>query len=274
MVASEVSIFFKLTGASHVVSTGCTSATDAMGYALQSLRSGRLDRILTGGVEACITPAIVASFARMGTVATKWNGAPERASRPFSRDRDGFVLGEGAWVFLFETLSSARRRGAPVLAEVAGYGSTSDAFHRVQVKPTGEQPARAMALALADAGAAPGDVDHVSLHGTATQLNDAAETRAVKIALGERAARVPLSAPKSVFGHPQGASGALGVAAILGAMAHGMVPPTANLEDPDPELDLDYTPLRARPHAVDVAIANCIAFGSKNSALVLRRHRG
>ncbi|MFN7973138.1 MAG: beta-ketoacyl-[acyl-carrier-protein] synthase family protein [Acidobacteriota bacterium] len=270
MLASEVSIFFRLRGPSHVLSTGCTSATDAMGYALMQLRAGNLDRVITGGVEACITPAIVASFAKMGTVATRWNREPAKAARPFSRDRDGFVLSEGAWVFVFETERSARTRGAAPRAEVAGYGSTSDAYHRVQVMRGGEEPARAIQIALRDAGADPSAVDHVSLHGTGTELNDLAETRAVKIALGRRAAAIPSPRPSRSSVTRREASGALGVAAVLTAMERGAVPPTINLDEPDPELDLDYTPHRAREHKVSVAVANCIAFGAKNSALVLR----
>ncbi|HET8798320.1 MAG TPA: beta-ketoacyl synthase, partial [Thermoanaerobaculia bacterium] len=200
-----------------------------------------------------------------------WNGAPERGSRPFTRNRDGFVLGEGAWMFVMEREESARARGAPIYAEVAGYASTCDAYHRVRMDDSGEEPARAMMLAMKDAGIAPQDVQYVNYHGTATELNDRIETRAVKLAFGAHATRLAGSATKSMIGHPQGACGAAGVAATLMAFRDDVLPPTINLDDPDPECDLDYIPNTARPQRIDAAVCNTIAFGSKNSALVLKR---
>jgi 3-oxoacyl-[acyl-carrier-protein] synthase II len=199
-----------------------------------------------------------------------WNHAPERGSRPFSVDRDGFVLAEGAWMFVLEEYEHARARGAKMLAEVCGYGSTCEAFHRVRLQECGEEPARAIGLAMKEAGIAASDVDYVNLHGTSTQLNDRIETRALKLALGERAREVPMSALKSQIGHPQGACGAAGVAATIVAMQNGQIPPTINLETPDPECDLDYVSDVGRKQSVEHAVCNCIAFGSKNSALVLR----
>jgi 3-oxoacyl-[acyl-carrier-protein] synthase II len=200
-----------------------------------------------------------------------WNHAPERGSRPFNLDRDGFVLAEGAWMFVLEDYERARARGAKIYAEIAGYGSTCEAFHRVRLQECGEEPARAIEVAMKEAGVSPQNIDYVNLHGTSTDLNDRIETRALKLALGNRAPKVPMSALKSQIGHPQGACGAAGVAATLIAMQHSTVPPTINLENPDPECDLDYVPDLGRKAEIEHAICNCIAFGSKNSALVLRR---
>jgi 3-oxoacyl-[acyl-carrier-protein] synthase II len=200
-----------------------------------------------------------------------WNHAPERGSRPFNVDRDGFVLAEGAWMFVLEEYEHARARGAHIYAEVAGYGSTCEAFHRVRLQECGEEPARAIELAMKEAGIRPQEIDYVNLHGTSTDLNDRIETRALKLALGNHAPKVPMSALKSQIGHPQGACGAAGVAATLVAFEHNIIPPTLNLENPDPECDLDYVPDLGRKAEIEYAICNCIAFGSKNSALVLKR---
>jgi 3-oxoacyl-[acyl-carrier-protein] synthase II len=271
MLSSEVNMAFGLKGMSHVVSTGCTSASDAMGYALQTIRSGAADVILTGGGEACIVPGIMSAFCQMGTMTTSHNDDAARSSRPFNRDRDGFVMGEGGWILVFESLESARARGAPILAEVAGYASTCDAYHRVRPEPTGEEAARAIELALADAGANASQVGYLSLHGTATELNDRIETRAVKLALGRRAHDVPASGLKSMIGHAQGACGAAAAVATVCALREGFAPPTINYSDPDPDCDLDYVPNQGRPAPMELAIVNTIAFGSKNSTLVLRR---
>ncbi|CAN5164260.1 beta-ketoacyl-ACP synthase II [soil metagenome] len=273
MLSSELSMAFNFRGMSHVVSTGCTSASDAMGYALLALRAGWADRVVTGGAEACVTPGIMAAFCRMGTMTTL-DGDPVRASRPFNADRDGFVLGEGAWILVFETLDAARRRGAPIAGEVLGYGTTCDAYHRVRPEPTGEEAARAIGVALADAGVAPERVGYVNLHGTATELNDRIESHAIRIAFGEHAERLPTSALKSMIGHPQGACGAAAVVESLDAMRVGWLPPTINYEVPDPACDLDFVPNEGRAADIETAVVNCIAFGSKNSALVLRRWDG
>ncbi len=271
-MSSEISMRFGFRGLSHVVSTGCTSSTDALAYAMREIRAGGLPMMLAGGVDTPIALGIVKGFLLMRILTRSWNHAPERGSRPFSADRDGFVLGEGAWMFVLEDYEHARARGAGIYAEVAGYGSTCEAFHRVRLEECGEEPARAMELAMRDAGIGPADVQYVNLHGTSTVLNDRIETRALKLALGERGAyNVPTSALKSQIGHPQGACGAAGVAATLAAMKHGQVPPTINLDQPDPECDLDYVPEPGRRAQIEHALCNCIAFGSKNSALVLRR---
>jgi 3-oxoacyl-[acyl-carrier-protein] synthase II len=270
-LSSEVSMAFGLRGLSHVVSTGCTSSTDAIFYASDHIRRGRQDVMIAGGVDAPIAPGILAGFELMRVLTSQWNEEPWRASRPFSADRSGMVLGEGAYVFVLEDLERAVDRGAKVYAEIVGYGSTCDAYHRVKLNDSGEEPARAMSVALEDARVAPDEIDYVNLHGTSTVLNDRIETSAIKQAFGGHAYRIPMSATKSQIGHPQGASGAAGIMATLFAMDTGTLAPTINLETPDPECDLDYVANESRDHRVDIALCNCIGFGSKNSALVLRR---
>ncbi|HEX4426273.1 MAG TPA: beta-ketoacyl-[acyl-carrier-protein] synthase family protein [Terriglobales bacterium] len=269
-LSSELNVRFGLRGASHVITTGCTSSTDAFGYCMRQIQSGRLDMILSGGADAPIALGIIKGFILMKILTDSWNEQPERGSRPFSADRDGFVVGEGAWMYVLEEYEHARARGAKILAEVAGYGSTCEAFHRVRLQECGEEPARAIGLAMKQAGINAENVQFVSLHGTSTQLNDRIETQALKLALGEHAAQVPMSAIKSQIGHPQGASGAAGVAATIVAMQHGQIPPTINLETVDAQCDLDYVPDVGRMKTIEHAVCNCIAFGSKNSALVLR----
>jgi len=269
-LSSELSVRFGLRGPSHVITTGCTSSTDALGYAMRQIQSGRIDMALVGGADAPIALGIVKGFILMKIMTDSWNEAPERASRPFSVDRDGFVLAEGSWMFVIEEYEHARARGAVMLGEICGYGSTCEAYHRVRLQECGEEPARAIGLAMKEAGIATGDVQYVNLHGTSTQLNDRIETRALKLALGERAREVPMSALKSQIGHPQGACGAAGLAATLVAMQCNQIPPTINLENADPDCDLDYVPDLGRKKHIEHAICNCIAFGSKNSALVLR----
>ena len=271
-MSSEVSMRFGFRGLSHVVTTGCTSSTDAIAYASREIRNGSLPMMLAGGVDSPLAYGILKGFTLMKILTTSWNDAPERGSRPFSRNRDGFVIAEGSWMFVLEDLEHARARGAKIYAEIAGYGSTCEAFHRVRLMECGEEPARAIELAMKDAGISARDVDYVNLHGTSTELNDRIETRALKLALGaERARQVPMSALKSQIGHPQGACGAAGIAATLVAMQHGQIPPTINLDESDPDCDLDYVPQPGRVQVIEHAVCNCIAFGSKNSAMVLRR---
>jgi 3-oxoacyl-[acyl-carrier-protein] synthase II len=271
MISSEINMAFRLHGRSHVISTGCTSSTDAMGYALNSIRLGQLETVVTGGVESCITFGLMTAFCRMGTVTTKWNHDPAHASRPFNQDRDGFVLSEGAWMLIFEELEHAVRRGAPIYAEVAGYASTCDAYHRVQIAPTGHDAARAMRLSIEDAGLSPEDIDYINLHGTATRINDRTESAAVRMAFSDRANKIPASSTKSMIGHPQGSSGAAGAVAALMGMKQNYAHPTINLEKPDPECDLDYVPNVGREMRIDTMLCNCIAFGSKNSSLVFKK---
>src|SRR5438552_10053489 len=273
-IASEISMAYDLHGFSHLISTGCTSSTDAIGYAYRNLKLGIVDYILAGGADATITEGVMTGFCIMRIVATQFNDSPHAASRPFTKNRDGFVLGEGSWMFLMEREETARARGAKIYAEVAGYGSTCDAYHRVRMDDSGEEPARAMQLAMKEAQIDPSEVDYLNYHGTSTDLNDRVETRAVKLAFGKRAATLPGSGTKSMIGHPQGACGAAGVAATLMAFREGVLPPTINLDNPDPECDLDYVSDVGRRADVEVAVCNTIAFGSKNSALVLKRVDG
>jgi 3-oxoacyl-[acyl-carrier-protein] synthase II len=270
-LSSEVQMRFGFRGYSHVITTSCTSSTDALGYALQHIQAGAQPMFLAGGVDAPITPGIIKGYTMLRALTQSWNHAPERASRPFSADRDGFVLAEGSWMFVVEEYEHARARGARIYAEIAGYGSTCEAFHRVRLNESGEEPARAITLALEEAGLAPEDIQYLNLHGTSTPLNDRVETKAVKIALGEHARKVPMSSLKSQIGHAQGACGAAGLAATLLAMETGELPPTLNIDIPDPDCDLDYVPQAGRHAAIEHAVCNCVAFGSKNSAIVLRR---
>jgi 3-oxoacyl-[acyl-carrier-protein] synthase II len=270
-IASEISMAYDLHGFSHLISTGCTSSTDAIGYAYRNLKLGVADYIITGGADAPITEGVMTGFCIMRIVASSFNDSPAAASRPFTRNRDGFVLSEGAWMFVMERESTARARGAHIYAEVAGYGSTCDAYHRVRMDESGEEPARAMRVAMKDAAMDPAEIDYLNYHGTSTELNDRVETRAVKLAFGKHAWKLAGSATKSMIGHPQGACGAAGVAATLMAFRDQTLPPTINLDTPDPECDLDYVPEIGRRGRVDAAVCNTIAFGSKNSALVLRR---
>ena len=270
-LSSELSLYFDLRGPSHVISTGCTSSTDALGYAFNMIRFGMADYLVSGGADATITPGIMHGFSIMRVVSASHNSNPQRASRPFDRGRDGFVLGEGAWTLILEERERALARGAKIYGEILGYGSTCDAYHRVRLDPRGEEPARAMSLAIEDSGLTKDDVGYIALHGTSTVLNDRTETLAAKLCFGRRAYDIPMSSVKSMIGHPQGASGAAGIVAALLAMNHGFLPPTINCDEPDPECDLNYLANHGVSRSVDISLCNCIGFGSKNSALVIAR---
>src|SRR5438876_6181 len=233
-LASEISMRFGFRGMSHIVSTGCTSSTDAIGYAFRNIQFGSLPWMLAGGVDAPIAPLILRGFMVMRILTSNWNKEPERGSRPFSRDRSGFVLGEGAWFFVMEEYEHARARGAHIYGEVAGYASTCEAYHRVRLEECGEEPARTIQMALEEAAVPPSAVQYINYHGTATELNDRIETRAIKLAFDGHAYRVAGSSVKSLIGHPQGACGAAGIAATLLAMRDGIAPGTKNVEEPDP----------------------------------------
>ena len=269
MISSEISIALELRGISHVVSTGCTSSTDAISYAASLIRSGDADVILSGGADACVTPGMIFGFSRMRAVSTHYNESPATASRPFDRGRDGFVLGEGAWMIVLEREDRARARGARVYATIDGYGSTCDAYHRVQMAPDGEEIVRAMQLAIQRSGHALEDIGYVNYHGTSTVLNDAVESRCVRRLFGALADGVPGSSIKSMIGHPQGASGAAGIVTAALALRDGFLPPTINQTDPDPDCDLDFIPNVGRAATPRAALCNCLGFGSKNSAIVL-----
>ena len=274
IVSSEISIALGLRGISHVLSTGCTSSTDAIGYAASMIRHGEAEVLLTGGADACATAGMLFGFCRMRVASTRYNDRPAQASRPFDRGRDGFVLGEGAWLMTVEREDRARARGAKVYATIDGYGSTCDAYHRVQMDPDGTEIVRAMTLALDRSGRARDEIGYVNYHGTSTMLNDAVEARCVRRVFGSRADRIPGSSTKSMIGHPQGASGAAGVVTAALALSHGRMPPTINLADQDPDCDLDFIPNVARIGEPAAALCNCLGFGSKNSALVIGRAAG
>jgi len=271
MLSSEISISLRLRGISHVLSCGCTSSTDAIGYAAALVRSGEADVLLSGGADACVTPGMMFGFSRMRALSTAFNDRPAAASRPFDRSRDGFVLGEGAWMVVVEREDRARARGARVYASIDGYAATCDAYHRVQMAPDGEEIVRAITQAIGRSGRAPDSIGYVSYHGTSTVLNDAVESRSVREVFGAHAERLAGSSVKSMIGHPQGASGAAGIVSAVLAMQHDFLPPTINQTDPDPACDLDYVPNCGRPASIEAALCNCLGFGSKNSAIVIGR---
>jgi 3-oxoacyl-[acyl-carrier-protein] synthase II len=273
MLSSEISIALELHGISHVVSTGCTSSTDAISYAAALIRSGEADVILSGGADACVTPGMMFGFSKMRAVSVRYNDLPAAASRPFDAGRDGFVLGEGAWMVVLEREDRARARGASVYATIDGHGSTCDAYHRVQMDPDGTQIVRAMRLAIERSGRPAEEIGYVNYHGTSTVLNDAVESRCVRQVFGPLADRVPGSSTKSMIGHPQGASGAAGIVTASLALRYGFLPPTINQVDPDPACDMDFIPNVGRAVEVSAALCNCLGFGSKNSAIVLGKSR-
>lgn len=271
MISSEISIALELHGISHVVSTGCTSSTDAIAYAASMIRLGESDIMLSGGADACVTPGMIFGFSKMKAVATRYNALPSAASRPFDKERDGFVLGEGAWMVVLEREARARARGARIYATIDGYGSTCDAYHRVQMHPDGEQIVRAMRLAIERSGRPLEEIGYVNFHGTSTVLNDAVESRCVRQVFHRIADKVPGSSTKSMIGHPQGASGAAGIVTAALALSRGYLPPTINQLVPDPDCDLDFIPNTGRSADAQAALCNCLGFGSKNSAMVIGR---
>lgn len=274
MLSSEISMYFGLQGRSHVISNGCTSSSDAIGYAFNAIRWGQEDWFLTGGAEACVTPAMMTGFERMKANPIHFNVDPQRGSRPFNKDREGFVLSEGAWMMVIEELEHARKRHANIYAEILGYGTTCDAFHRVAIMPDGRQSTRAILLALKDAKVNKEEVEYINFHGTSTVMNDKIETLAVKQAFNSHSKKLNASSTKSMVGHPQGASGALGVSVTSLSLRDGVLTPTINMEVPDPECDMDYISNQSREKKIRVAVSNCISFGSKNSAIVLKKFNG
>ncbi len=270
MAAAQLSMVIGAKGYSNTVTTACAAGTQAMGDSLDLIRAGRADVVLTGGTEAALCELGLSGFAVMRALSTR-NDEPQKASRPFDRDRDGFVAAEGAAIFVFEDLERARRRNAPIIAEIAGYGACSDAHHVVAPCADGEGATRAMTWAMEDAGVTPEEIDYISAHGTSTKLNDSSETFAIKKTFGEQAYRIPISATKSMIGHPFGAAGALESVACLESMRHGIIHPTINYEHPDPECDLDYVPNEARRADIRVALKNSFGFGGQNACLLFKR---
>ncbi|MBT5856046.1 beta-ketoacyl-[acyl-carrier-protein] synthase family protein [bacterium] len=273
MTASEISMYFGLKGYSTVMSNGCTSANDAMGFAMNSIKSGQTDIVVTGGAESCITEGVVASFCRLGALSTQYNDDPVSASRPFDKDRGGFVMGEGAWIFVFEELNHAKERGATIYGEISGYGATCDAYHRTSPSPHGEDLARAMGMAIDDAHLDKKDIDYIIAHGTSTQMNDSCETTSIKCCFGSKSYEIPISSLKSMMGHPQGACGGMSLAGALSSIRDGFLSPTINYETPDESCDLDYTPNKAKVASPDNILINSVAFGSKNSTIVVQKYK-
>ena len=267
MASAQVSMVTGSMGANYCLVSSCSSGADALGQGWEMIRRGQEDVVLAGGSEAPIYPVAVAGFNALRAL-SRFNEDPKRASRPFDLQRDGFVIGEGAAVLVLESQDSAKQRGVPVLAELRGYAATSDAHHLTEPGPTGESAAAAMKMALQAAEIDPSEVDYLNAHGTSTPLNDRQETKAIKLALGEDAFRIPISSSKSMTGHLLGSGGALEAVICLMAMQHGIIPPTTNLTERDPECDLDYTPNHARSAEINVAMSNSFGFGGHNSVLV------
>jgi 3-oxoacyl-[acyl-carrier-protein] synthase II len=272
-LSGQISIRHGLKGPSYITASACASSSHALGLAFQAIRDGMCDVVVTGGAEATITLLAMAGFSNMKAMSTR-NHDPARASRPFDRDRDGFVMGEGAGMLVFEELEHARRRGARVYAEVKGYGFTADAHHITAPTPGGEGPAKAMANALRMGGVDPERVNYVNAHGTSTPLNDAAETRAIHAVFGRHARSLCVSSSKSMVGHLLGASGGLEMVLTAKMIEERVVHPTINYENPDPECDLDYVPNEARPLAVDHALSNSLGFGGHNVSILVARFDG
>jgi 3-oxoacyl-[acyl-carrier-protein] synthase II len=269
MAAGQVSIQFGLMGPNFGTVSACASGAHAIGEALRLLRAGDADVIVCGGAESTITPMALAGFGAARALSTR-NDDPQRASRPFDRDRDGFVIGEGAGVLILETEEHARRRDAPLLCELGGYGATADAYHLTAPAEDGRGAARAIRLALQDAGLAPADVDYINAHGTATPTGDPVEVLAVKSVFGEHAYRLMMSSTKSMTGHLLGAAGGLEAVITALVVARGVVPPTINLEHADTRCDLDFVPHQARTRSVRAAVSNSFGFGGHNAALALK----
>ncbi len=269
--AGYVSIALGAKGPNTTVVTACASSTNAIGEAFKIIQRGDADLMITGGMEASITPLSIAGFCSMKAMSTN-NDEPQKASRPFDSNRDGFVMGEGAGILLLEDLEHALKRGAHIYAEVAGYGMSADAYHITSPSPDGEGAARSMLNALRDAGISYGEIDYINAHGTSTPYNDRFETMAIKSVFKEHAHELAISSTKSMTGHLLGAAGSIEAIACIMAIREGKIPPTINLENPDPELDLDYVPNQYRERAVDYALSNSLGFGGHNATIVLKKY--
>lgn len=269
MVAGQISILLEAKGISYTVVTACASGANAIGDGMHLIRNGLADVVVCGGAEGALTELSLGGFAKMKAVSTR-NDEPEKASRPFDKDRDGFVMGEGAGIVILEDFDSARARGAHIYGEIKGYGRSSDAFHMTTPAPEGEGAARCMQEALKDAGVQPEEIDYVNAHGTSTYYNDLYETMAIKQVFGEHAYDMSINSTKSMMGHLLGAAGAVECIAVLMQMQEGFIHPTINLEESDPELDLDYTPT-LKEKQIETAISNSLGFGGHNTSLVIQR---
>jgi len=271
MASGNISLVFNLTGPSYSVSSACATGSHALATAWLLLRAGLADVALVGGTESAICASFIESYIALRALSTR-NDAPEKASRPFDRERDGFVMGEGCGVMVLETLDHARRRNSPILAELAGIGMTCDAYHITAAHPDGRGSADAMKLALVSAGLGPDGIDYIHAHGTATPINDPIETTAIKTAFGEQAYRIPINSIKSMIGHCIGAAGALSAVSAVMTLNRGIIPPTINLDNPDPACDLDYVPNEARRQECRAVMVNAFGFGGQNCVLVFRKY--
>lgn len=267
----EIAIRWGFTGPNYAVASACATSNHAIGDALRLLRYGDADVVVAGGSEAAITPLGFAGFCSARTLSTR-NDAPEKASRPFDKDRDGFVMGEGAGIVILETLEHAQARGATIYAELAGYGATDDAYHITAPNPEATSAVKAMQVALKDAEVMPSDVHYVNAHGTSTSLNDKTETKALKIVFGDHAKKLAISSTKSMTGHLLGAAGVAELIATILCIQNNLAHPTINYETPDPECDLDYIPNKARPMDIQVALSNSLGFGGHNAVLVVKKY--
>jgi beta-ketoacyl-acyl-carrier-protein synthase II len=274
MAGGQVAITFGVMGPNFTVSSACATGTNALGEAYEIIKRGDADAMITGGVESQLTELGLAAFHRTTAMCTSHNDDPKHASRPFDAKRDGFVFGEGCGVMIFEELASAKKRGAKILCEVAGYAANNDAFHISAPAEGGAGAAKAMRRALQKAGLQPQEVDYINAHGTSTLLNDAAETQAIKTVFGERAYKIPISSAKSMIGHLLGAAGAVEAVATIKTIETGWIHPTINNEYPDPVCDLDYVPNKARQANVRVAMSNSFGFGGHNAIIVFKRFEG
>ncbi|AUS10461.1 beta-ketoacyl-[acyl-carrier-protein] synthase II [Laceyella sacchari] len=269
MSSGMVSIHTGAKGPNSAAISACATGTHCVGDSFKMLQRGDADVMLAGGTEATILPMAIAGFSAMGALSSR-NDDPQKASRPFDRDRDGFVMGEGATVLVLETLEHAQKRGANIIAEVVGYGMTADAYHITSPDPHGDGAKRSMEMALSDAGLKPEDIDYINAHGTSTDINDKFETMAIKAAFGEHAHKLAISSTKSMMGHLLGAAGAIEAAVLALTLKEQIIPPTINLENPDPECDLDYVPNEARKARVRAAISNSLGFGGHNATICIK----
>ncbi len=274
MAAGYVAIYANARGPNYCIVSACSSSNHAIGDSLNIIRRGEADVMIAGGAEAGIGEIPVAAFSAMRALSTKCNEEPERASRPFDAERDGFVMGDGAGMLVLEELEHARARGATIHAELVGYGATDDASHITLPAPGGRGAVESMRIAIADAGLTTGDIDYINAHGTSTPPNDRSETAAIKTLFGEAAYKVPVSSTKSMTGHLMGAGGGIEAIATIQAIKTGILPPTINQEHPDPDCDLDYVPNEARRTEVEVGMSNSFGFGGHNATIVLRRYDG
>jgi 3-oxoacyl-[acyl-carrier-protein] synthase II len=270
--AGNLSMLLQIRGSAHAVVTACASGGDAIGFALDRIRCNRADVILTGGTEGAVTEYGIGGFGQLKALSTNFNDTPERASRPFDKDRDGFVMGEGAGILVLEELEHAKKRGAKIYAELAGYGATADAYHLTAPSPDGEGGSRALQLAMQDADLKPEEVDYINAHGTSTPTNDPVETKAIKLAFHEHAYRLAVSSTKSMMGHALGASGGLETIITALAVQKDFFPATLNLDEPDSECDLDYVPNKGRQGTIRAALSMSLGFGGHNSVIAVKKY--